>query len=99
MYFYRESDVCFCVYFYRESDVCFCVYFYRESDVCFCVYFYRESDVCFCVYFSEKKIKHDTYLVPYAHLELALMAMADGRDEDAKKLLHKARYVHKNTLH
>ena len=64
-----------------------------------CVYFYRESDVCFCVYFSEKKIKHDTYLVPYAHLELALMAMADGRDEDAKKLLHKARYVHKKTLH
>ena len=45
-----------------------CVYFYRESDVCFCVYFYREFDVCLCVYFSEKKIKHDTYLVPYAHL-------------------------------
>lgn len=40
---------------------------------------------------SEKKIKYDHYLIPNALLELALLFMEQGRNEEAVKLLETAR--------
>ena len=40
---------------------------------------------------SEKKIKYDHYLIPNALLELALLFMEQGRNEEAVKLLETAK--------
>lgn len=40
---------------------------------------------------SEKKIKYDHYLIPNALLELALLFMEQGRNEEAVKLLDTAK--------
>ncbi|KAH0519767.1 Tetratricopeptide repeat protein 39A [Microtus ochrogaster] len=45
---------------------------------------------------SEKKIKYDHYLIPNALLELALLFMEQGRNEEAIKLLDSAKQNYKN---
>ncbi|GAB1289942.1 Tetratricopeptide repeat protein 39A [Apodemus speciosus] len=45
---------------------------------------------------SEKKIKYDHYLIPNALLELALLFMEQGRNEEAIKLLESAKQNYKN---
>uniref|UniRef100_A0A452VEJ4 Tetratricopeptide repeat domain 39A n=1 Tax=Ursus maritimus TaxID=29073 RepID=A0A452VEJ4_URSMA len=45
---------------------------------------------------SEKKIKYDHYLIPNALLELALLFMEQGRNEEAVKLLETAKQNYKN---
>ena len=42
-----------------------------------------------CDVFSEKEIKDDDYLVPYAHHEIALIRIAQGKFDEAKSLLDK----------
>ncbi|XP_012666917.1 tetratricopeptide repeat protein 39A [Otolemur garnettii] len=44
----------------------------------------------------EKKIKYDHYLIPNALLELALLCMEQGRNEEAIKLLESAKHNYKN---
>uniref|UniRef100_A0A7N5KCF3 Tetratricopeptide repeat domain 39A n=1 Tax=Ailuropoda melanoleuca TaxID=9646 RepID=A0A7N5KCF3_AILME len=46
--------------------------------------------------FNEKKIKYDHYLIPNALLELALLFMEQGRNEEAVKLLETAKQNYKN---
>lgn len=43
------------------------------------------------LFYSEKKIKYDHYLIPNAMLELALLFMEQGKNEDAVKLLETAK--------
>nr|XP_037855738.1 tetratricopeptide repeat protein 39A isoform X3 [Chlorocebus sabaeus] len=45
---------------------------------------------------NEKKIKYDHYLIPNALLELALLFMEQGRNEEAIKLLESAKQNYKN---
>ncbi|XP_059110682.1 tetratricopeptide repeat protein 39A isoform X3 [Peromyscus eremicus] len=45
---------------------------------------------------NEKKIKYDHYLIPNALLELALLFMEQGRNEEAIKLLDSAKQNYKN---
>ncbi|XP_011884907.1 PREDICTED: tetratricopeptide repeat protein 39A isoform X4 [Cercocebus atys] len=45
---------------------------------------------------NEKKIKYDHYLIPNALLELALLFMEQGRNEEAIKLLQSAKQNYKN---
>ncbi|XP_054996836.1 tetratricopeptide repeat protein 39A isoform X2 [Sorex araneus] len=45
---------------------------------------------------KEKKIKYDHYLIPNAMLELALLFMEQGKNEDAVKLLETAKQNYKN---
>ncbi|KAM8935414.1 tetratricopeptide repeat protein 39A isoform 5-T6 [Lycaon pictus] len=45
---------------------------------------------------NEKKIKYDHYLIPNALLELALLFMEQGRNEEAVKLLETAKQNYKN---
>ncbi|XP_042540331.1 tetratricopeptide repeat protein 39A isoform X4 [Dipodomys spectabilis] len=45
---------------------------------------------------NEKKIKYDHYLIPNALLELALLFMEQGRNEEAIKLLDTAKLNYKN---
>lgn len=45
---------------------------------------------------NEKKIKYDHYLIPNALLELALLFMEEGRNEEAVKLLDTAKQNYKN---
>ncbi|XP_047408807.1 tetratricopeptide repeat protein 39A isoform X6 [Sciurus carolinensis] len=45
---------------------------------------------------NEKKIKYDHYLIPNALLELALLFMEQGRNEEAVKLLESAKQNYKN---
>ncbi|XP_053433338.1 tetratricopeptide repeat protein 39A isoform X5 [Nycticebus coucang] len=45
---------------------------------------------------TEKKIKYDHYLIPNALLELALLYMEQGRNEEAIKLLESAKHNYKN---
>ncbi|XP_030679750.1 tetratricopeptide repeat protein 39A isoform X1 [Nomascus leucogenys] len=45
---------------------------------------------------NEKKIKYDHYLIPNALLELALLLMEQGRNEEAIKLLESAKQNYKN---
>lgn len=46
---------------------------------------------CLLLFCSEKKIKYDHYLIPNALLELALLFMEQGRNEEAIKLLDSAK--------
>ncbi|OWK04713.1 hypothetical protein Celaphus_00002555 [Cervus elaphus hippelaphus] len=45
---------------------------------------------------NEKRIKYDHYLIPNALLELALLSMEQGRNEEAVKLLETAKQNYKN---
>eukprot|EP00069_Balaena_mysticetus_P005708 bmy_00869T0 len=45
---------------------------------------------------NEKRIKYDHYLIPNALLELALLFMEQGRNEEAVKLLETAKQNYKN---
>ncbi|XP_008065167.1 tetratricopeptide repeat protein 39A isoform X1 [Carlito syrichta] len=45
---------------------------------------------------NEKKIKYDHYLIPNALLELALLLMEQGRNEEAIRLLESAKQNYKN---
>ncbi|EHB17723.1 Tetratricopeptide repeat protein 39A [Heterocephalus glaber] len=45
---------------------------------------------------NEKKIKYDHYLIPNALLELALLFMEQGRNEEAIRLLESAKQNYKN---
>ncbi|XP_077005811.1 tetratricopeptide repeat protein 39A isoform X3 [Tamandua tetradactyla] len=45
---------------------------------------------------NEKKIKYDHYLIPNALLELALLFLEQGRNEEAVKLLETAKQNYKN---
>ncbi|XP_060061891.1 tetratricopeptide repeat protein 39A isoform X2 [Erinaceus europaeus] len=45
---------------------------------------------------NEKKIKYDHYLIPNALLELALLFMEQGKNEEAVKLLETAKQNYKN---
>lgn len=51
----------------------------------------RTCKPCPLLSHSEKKIKYDHYLIPNALLELALLFMEQGRNEEAVKLLETAR--------
>ncbi|XP_013413737.2 tetratricopeptide repeat protein 39B isoform X1 [Lingula anatina] len=52
-----------------------------------------QAEICFKeVCDSEKKLKCDNYLVPWAHMELALLCMQQQRPDEAKKLLDKAKH-------
>lgn len=42
---------------------------------------------------SEKDIKSDNYLVPYAHHELALIYIAQAKYDEAKVLLDRVKWV------
>ncbi|XP_077186029.1 tetratricopeptide repeat protein 39A-like isoform X2 [Paroedura picta] len=56
-----------------------------------------EAEACFsAVHASEKRIRYDHYLVPNALLELSLLHMAHGRNEEAVRLLHRAKSNYKN---
>ncbi|XP_067416566.1 tetratricopeptide repeat protein 39A-like [Emydura macquarii macquarii] len=56
-----------------------------------------EAEACFsAVYGSEKRIRYDHYLVPNALLELSLLYLAQGRSEEAIRLLRRARSSYKN---
>uniref|UniRef100_A0A8D0B4V9 Tetratricopeptide repeat domain 39A n=1 Tax=Salvator merianae TaxID=96440 RepID=A0A8D0B4V9_SALMN len=56
-----------------------------------------EAEACFsAVHGSEKKIRYDHYLVPNALLELSLLYVAQGRNEEAVQLLRKAKNNYKN---
>ena len=46
---------------------------------------------CFFLSYSAKRIKYDHYLIPNALLELALLFMEQGRNEEAVKLLEAAK--------
>uniref|UniRef100_G3UL10 Tetratricopeptide repeat domain 39A n=1 Tax=Loxodonta africana TaxID=9785 RepID=G3UL10_LOXAF len=48
------------------------------------------------IYANEKKIKYDHYLIPNALLELALLFMEQGRNEEAVKFLETAKQNYKN---
>ena len=48
-------------------------------------------ELCFLLSYSEKRIKYDHYLIPNALLELALLFMEQGRNEEAVKLLETAK--------
>ena len=43
----------------------------------------RACKPCFLLSYSEKRIKYDHYLIPNALLELALLFMEQGRNEEA----------------
>lgn len=45
---------------------------------------------------NEKKIKYDHYLIPNALLELALLFMEQGKNEEAVRLLETAKQNYKN---
>ena len=49
--------------------------------------------VSFSSTFSEKKIKIDNYLIPYALVELGLLFLDLDKVSDAAPLLEKAKYV------
>lgn len=51
----------------------------------------RACKPCFPLSCSEKRIKYDHYLIPNALLELALLFMEQGRNEEAVKLLETAK--------
>lgn len=51
----------------------------------------RSYKPCSPLSHSEKKIKYDHYLIPNALLELALLFMEQGRNEEAVKLLETAK--------
>ncbi|KAI4786229.1 hypothetical protein KUCAC02_037263 [Chaenocephalus aceratus] len=52
----------------------------------------QAAEECFNkVFTSEKKIKFDHYLVPNSLVELSLLYIAQGRRDEAIKLLHKAK--------
>lgn len=51
----------------------------------------RDCKPCFLLSYSEKRIKYDHYLIPNALLELALLSMEQGRNEEAVKLLETAK--------
>lgn len=51
----------------------------------------RACKPCFLLSYSEKRIKYDHYLIPNALLELALLFMEQGRNEEAVKLLETAK--------
>lgn len=51
----------------------------------------RACKPCPSLSHSEKKIKYDHYLIPNALLELALLFMEQGRNEEAVKLLETAK--------
>ncbi|XP_053147160.1 tetratricopeptide repeat protein 39A-like isoform X2 [Hemicordylus capensis] len=56
-----------------------------------------EAEACFsAVHGSEKRIRYDHYLVPNALLELSLLYVAQGRSEEAVKLLRRAKNNYKN---
>jgi len=40
---------------------------------------------------SEKKIKLDTYIPPYANVEMAILCLEQRRIEDVKRYLEKAK--------
>jgi len=43
------------------------------------------------MFFSEKKVKQDTFLIPYAIVELAMLFLLEERLDDVKKFLDKAK--------
>ncbi|XP_077777296.1 tetratricopeptide repeat protein 39A-like isoform X4 [Podarcis muralis] len=56
-----------------------------------------EAEACFsAVHGSEKRIRYDHYLVPNALLELSLLYVAQGRNEEAVQLLRRAKNNYKN---
>ncbi|XP_007432167.1 tetratricopeptide repeat protein 39A-like isoform X1 [Python bivittatus] len=56
-----------------------------------------EAEACFsAVHSSEKKIRYDHYLVPNALLELSLLYVAQGQNEEAVQLLRRAKNNYKN---
>ncbi|KAH0628714.1 hypothetical protein JD844_010156 [Phrynosoma platyrhinos] len=56
-----------------------------------------EAEACFsAVHGSEKRIRYDHYLVPNALLELSLLYVAQGRNEEAVQLLRRAKNHYKN---
>ncbi|XP_072847667.2 tetratricopeptide repeat protein 39A isoform X1 [Pogona vitticeps] len=56
-----------------------------------------EAEACFsAVYSSEKRIRYDHYLVPNALLELSLLYIAKGHNDEAVQLLRKAKNNYKN---
>ncbi|ETE73215.1 Tetratricopeptide repeat protein 39A, partial [Ophiophagus hannah] len=56
-----------------------------------------EAEACFsAVHRSEKKIRYDHYLVPNALLELSLLYVAQGQNEEAVQLLRRAKNNYKN---
>ncbi|XP_060619571.2 tetratricopeptide repeat protein 39A [Anolis sagrei] len=56
-----------------------------------------EAEACFsAVHGSEKRIRYDHYLVPNALLELSLLCVSQGRNEEAVQLLRRAKNHYKN---
>ncbi|XP_054859677.1 tetratricopeptide repeat protein 39A-like [Eublepharis macularius] len=56
-----------------------------------------EAEACFsAVHASEKRIRYDHYLVPNALLELSLLYVGQGRNEEAVRLLRRAKNNYKN---
>ncbi|KAL8164576.1 UNVERIFIED_CONTAM: tetratricopeptide repeat domain 39A [Gekko kuhli] len=56
-----------------------------------------EAEACFsAVHASEKRIRYDHYLVPNALLELSLLYVGQGRNEEAVRLLRRAKSNYKN---
>ncbi|KAL5016769.1 hypothetical protein ScPMuIL_006358 [Solemya velum] len=58
-----------------------------------------QSEQCFTEIIEfEKKVKHDTYLVPYAVVELALLCLQMNRIKEVKKYLEKAKKNYRSFL-
>ncbi|KAL3868152.1 hypothetical protein ACJMK2_040986 [Sinanodonta woodiana] len=58
-----------------------------------------QAEQCFLeVISNEKQIKHDTYLVPYAVVEQAILCLHQERFEDVKNFLQKAKKNYKSYL-
>ncbi|GAB1599888.1 tetratricopeptide repeat protein 39A-like, partial [Argonauta hians] len=60
---------------------------------------YFQAEQCFLeVIGNEKKIKIDTYLVPYAHLEMSLMYMLLQKPTEVQNYIHKAKRNYKGYM-
>lgn len=50
------------------------------------------------IFYSEKKIKYDSFLPPYATVELAILCLEQKRLKQVRVYLEKAKYVLVNSL-